>query len=76
MPNSDLKPPYGLLIFGIVSVVLAVAGTCTGKAWARFGLVLYRDKEPWNFWSLIAMYLIIGLGFVGYFLYSVYGLSN
>jgi hypothetical protein len=43
---------------------------------ARFGRVVYRAKEPKQFSSLVAMYYLGGLGFVGYFLYKVYGLSN
>jgi len=61
---------WGLLIF------LAVVGTCPGEAWARFGRVVYRAKEPPQFGWLAAMDGLGGLGFVGYFLYKVYGLSN
>lgn len=76
MPHSDLRPPYGLLIFGLFSLVMAVAGTCTGEAWAKFGVVVYRDERPKQFWLLVASYYLGGLGFIGYFLYKVYGLSN
>jgi hypothetical protein len=68
--GSDLRPPYGLLIFGVFSLFLAVVGTCTGAAWARSGRVVYRAKEPKQFWSLVAMYYLGGLCFVGYFLYK------
>jgi hypothetical protein len=74
VPSSDLSPPYGLLIFGVMSLLLAVVGTCTGEAWARFGQVVYRAKEPKQFWRLIAAYYLAGICFVGYFLYKVYGL--
>jgi hypothetical protein len=74
MPNSDLSPPYGLLIFGLMSLLLALVGTCTGEAWARFGRVVYRAKEPKQFWRLIAAYYLGGVCFVGYFLYTVYRL--
>src|ERR1019366_5580778 len=76
MPDSDLGPPYSLLFLGAFSFFLAVAGTCTGEAWARFGQVVYRAKEPKQFWSLVAMYYLGGSCLVGYFLYKVYGLSN
>jgi len=76
MPNSDQSPPYGLLIFGVVSLLLAVVGTCTGEAWARFGLVVYRAKERKQFWWLIAAYYLGGVCFVGYFLYQVLASSN
>jgi hypothetical protein len=50
-----MSPPYGFLIFGGFLLLLAVGGTCTGEAWARFGQVVYRDKEPKDFWTLIAI---------------------
>ena len=62
-------PMYGLLLFGVFSLFLAVAGTCTGEAWARFGRVVYRAKEPKQFWRLVAMYYLGGVCFIGYFLY-------
>ena len=74
MPNSDQSPPYGLLIFGVFSLFLAVRGTCTGEAWARFGVVVYRDERPKQFWLLVASYYLGGLGFTGYFLYKFYAL--
>jgi len=72
MPHSDLRPPYGLLMFGLFLLVLAVGGTCTGEAWAYFGQVVYRDKEPKQFWRLVAMHYLVGVCFIGYFLYKVY----
>jgi hypothetical protein len=74
MPHSDLRAPYGLLIFGLFSLILAVAGTCTGETWARFGIVVYRDDRPKQFWLLVASQYLVGLGLAGYFLYKVYGL--
>ena len=63
------SPMYGLLLFGVFSLFVAVAGTCTGQAWARFGRVVYRAKEPKQFWRLVAIYYLGGVGFIGYFLY-------
>jgi hypothetical protein len=76
MPNSDVSPPYGWLIFGAFLFLLGVVGTCTGEAWARYGVVVYRDEKPKQFWWLVASYYLGGLGLIGYFLYKVYGLSN
>ena len=76
MPHSDLRPPYGLLIFGVFLLFLAVNGTCTGEAWGRIGQVVYRDEKPKEFWWLVASQYLGGLGLIGYFLYKVYGLSN
>jgi len=53
-----LRPPYVLLIFGVFSLILAVVGTCTGEAWARYGRVVYRAKEPKQVWQLVAIYYI------------------
>jgi hypothetical protein len=76
MPRSNLRPPYGLLIFGVFSLVLAVNGTCTGEAWGYYGQVVYRDRTPKQFWWLVAGQYLGGLGLIGYFLYKVYWLSN
>jgi len=67
-----VSPPYGFLIFGGFLLLLAVGGTCTGEAWARFGQVVYRDKEPKDFWTLIAIYYFCGVCFIAYFLYKLY----
>jgi hypothetical protein len=55
-------------------LVLAVIGTCIGEALGRFGQVVYRDEEPRQFWLLVAVQFLDGLGLIGYFLYKVYGL--
>jgi hypothetical protein len=70
------RPPYTLLIFGVISFCLGVIGTCTGGVWARFGRVVYRAKEPAEFWQLVALYYLGGVCFIGYFLYRFYGLSD
>ena len=72
MPHSDLSPPYGLLIFGLFSLVLAVVATCIGEALGRFGLV-YRDERPKQFWLLVETQYLGGLILIGFFLYKVYG---
>jgi len=72
MPDSELGS-YGLLIFGVVSLALAVNAACTGEAWSRFGVVVYRAEEPRKFWRLVALQYLVGVCFVGYSLYKVYG---
>ena len=74
--DSGPRPSYGLLFFGVSIFLLAVAGTCTGEAWARFGRVVYRAKQPKQFWSLVATYYLGGLCLVTYFLYELYGPSH
>jgi hypothetical protein len=67
---------YICLILGIISFSGAVVSTCTGKSWGRFGGFVCRAEEPNQFWWLVATYYLIGVCFIGYFLYKVYGLSN
>jgi hypothetical protein len=76
MPASDSGPPFGLLIFGVFTLLLAVFGTCTGKTLTRPGRVVCRADDPKEFWQLVALYYLSGLCLVGYFLYKFYGLSN
>lgn len=72
-PDSDLRPAYGLLIFGFVSLLIGVIATFTGEAWGRFGRVTYRTKQPTEFWWEVVLSYLIGIGFIGYFFYKVYG---
>jgi hypothetical protein len=77
MPDWFSRPtPYVLLIFGVISVFAAVVWTCTGKAWIRFHGWVYRAEEPNRFWLEVVTYFLIGVCFIGYFLYEVYGLSH
>jgi len=73
MPDlySLLRPPYIFLIFGIISLSVAVVSTCTGVSWARFGRVIYRAKEPNEFWWDVVTCYLGGVFFIGYFLYKV-----
>jgi len=64
----DGPTPYGLLIFGVFFLFLAGAGTLTGEALARGGVV-YRTEEPKEFWWVIAIECLGGVGLIGYFLY-------
>jgi hypothetical protein len=57
-----------LLIFGVFFLFLAGAGTLTGEALARGGVV-YRTEEPKEFWWLIAIECLGGVGLIVYFLY-------
>jgi hypothetical protein len=70
-----VKPPHIFLILGILSVCAATVFTCTGKVWARFNGWVYRAKEPGWFWWGVALDYLIGVWFIGYFLYKVYGLN-
>jgi hypothetical protein len=78
MPDlrSLLRPPYIFLILGVISFSGAVVSTCTGKSWGRFGGFVNRAEEPKQFWWLVATYYLIGVWFIGIFLYKVYELSS
>ena len=67
------QSPYGLLFFGIFWLVLAVIGMCTGKALGR-GYTIRRTEEPKNFLMEIIFQHLIGIFFIGYFLYKIHGL--
>ena len=72
--HSLLRGPYFYLILGIISLSVGIVSTCTGVVWARFGRVIYRAKQPKEFWEDVVACYLIGLCFVGYFLYQVHGL--
>lgn len=67
--NALVRPPYYALVFGLISLSAAVVYTCRGKAWARFHGWVYRAEEPSDFWWAVAMYFLIGVFLIGYFLY-------
>jgi RsiW-degrading membrane proteinase PrsW (M82 family) len=70
--RSLLGGRYFYLILGIISLSAGVVSTCTGVAWARFGRVIYRSKQPKEFWEDVVACYLIGVCFIGYFLYQVY----
>lgn len=61
--------PDIFLILGVISISAAAVFTCTGKAWVRVHGWVYRAKEPRWFWWEVALYYLVGVWFVGYFLY-------
>lgn len=66
-----LRAPYIFLILGVVSISAAAIFTCMGKVWVRFNGWVYRSQEPGSFWSEVAILFIIGVCFVGYFLFEI-----
>ena len=69
VPN--LRPPYFSLILGLISLAWGVISTCTGVTLARFGRVIYRAKEPNEFWEDVVTCYVIAVCFIGYFLYKL-----
>jgi hypothetical protein len=70
--HSLLRPPYFFLIVGIISFCMGIVSTCTGVTWARFGHVIYRDKEPKEFWQDVVASYVIGVFFIAYYFYKDY----
>jgi hypothetical protein len=70
--HSLLRPPYIFLILGVISLCVGVVSTYTGVTWARYGRVIYRTKDPRRFWQDVATTYLIGVCFIGYFLYKFY----
>lgn len=64
--NHTANPPYILLILGLASLFAAVVSVCTGKTYFR-GLV-YRAKDPSEFWWIVTVYFLGGVLFIGIFL--------
>ncbi len=78
MPDlgSLLRPPYIFLILGVISISAAAFFTFSGRVWVRFNGWVYRAEEPRAFWVNVAAYYFVGVCFIGYFLYKVYGISS
>jgi hypothetical protein len=67
--HSQTRQSYYLII-GILVFFGAVVSTCTGKTWARTGRTIYRAEEPRTFWSVVTIYCLGALLFVGLYLYG------
>jgi hypothetical protein len=74
--HSVLRPPYIYLILGFIFIFAAVASTCAGKTFGRYGSWAYRIKERTEFWWGVVLYFLGGVLCIGTFLYKIYGLSN
>jgi hypothetical protein len=69
--NSPIRSPYVFLILGVLSISAAAVFTRIGKVWVRFNGWVYRAKEPGSFWGEVAAYFLVGIVFIGYFLYLI-----
>jgi hypothetical protein len=78
MPDLDsiLRPPNVFLTLGVISISAAALFAFTGKVWVRFSGWVYREKDPRVFWGEVAAYFLVGVFFVGYFLFKISELSN
>jgi len=75
MPDL-FSPPYFSLVAGFAIFLGAVVSVCTGKTLARFRGLVYRDKDPSNFWWAVAVYFVTGVLLVVRFLSDVGAFSN
>lgn len=50
-----LRPPYIFLILGVVFFCIGVISMCAGEAWSNFGRLVYRAKEPNQFWWAVVV---------------------
>ena len=73
---SDLNPPLGLLIFGIGVIILAVVYTCIGKVSDHSFGWIERARDPKGYWLALTVCYLLGLGFVGLYLYKIHAFSN
>ena len=71
-----LSRPDILFYGGVLMLAIAVAGTCAGKLPGRFGGFASRTKNPGQYWSSLAGYYLVGIGFIGYYIYETHLLSN
>jgi hypothetical protein len=77
MLDSFVKTPYGWLMIGVFSLLLALASMLTGQSFAgRGGRMADRSEDPKGFRWNVASWLLFGVFFVGYYFYKVYGLPN
>jgi hypothetical protein len=63
-PDGWNKPwPFGVLLFGLLMLLLAVIGTFTGTAYGK-GSRAYRATEPGTYWTLLAVQYLSGAFFI------------
>ena len=58
------------LILGIVLMVMALISTLTGRCLVKYRGIVSRADEPKTFWQTIALDCLLGLFFLGLYLYT------
>jgi hypothetical protein len=74
--HSLLRPPDIYLIIAVIQLSWGVFFTWTGKAKAPYAPSVYRAQQPIMFWWTVGLCYLVGVIFIGYFLYKVYVPSN
>jgi len=67
---------HRFLLIGIVVLVIAMVFTLAGGSLERFRGIVYRTEEPKRFWWSVATWYLIGLFFIGLFLYKNFKLRR
>jgi hypothetical protein len=60
------------LLAGIAVLALAVMQTLTGQSLAGYGKTADRADDPKRFWGSVAICYVIGLFFIGRYLYQLF----
>lgn len=76
MENSQLIQRYVWLFSGVLMYGMAVLAAITGKVRGRFGGLASRDEDRRKFWTSIAIYCLLGTGFLLFFLYKNHAFAN
>jgi hypothetical protein len=63
--------PYIVLLLGLLSLVLGVIGTFTGKALTRGRGWVYRAEKPNHFWASVVTYYACGVCLIAYYFWVV-----
>jgi ABC-type microcin C transport system permease subunit YejB len=58
------------LILGTVLMAMALIFTLTGRCLVKYQGIVNRDKDPKTFWQNVAVYYLLGLLFLGLYLYT------
>lgn len=56
---------------GIVLVAMTLIFTLTGQCLVKYQGIVSRAEDPKTFWQNVALYFVLGLIFLGLYLYTV-----
>jgi hypothetical protein len=61
---------HTFLMLGTVLVAVALIFTLTGRCLVKYKGIISRAKDPKGFWQGVAEYYLLGLLFLGLYLYT------
>jgi hypothetical protein len=76
MDIPHLIQRYIGLFLGIFMLCMAGVAAITGEVRGRFGGVTYRDQDRKVFWNSVAIYCLLGTGFMLAFVCKIHASSN